>query len=346
MLKGKRFDPGVRAVRVESPRIPVGLLADDAGGSADPVSKHPVVKAKVHRGRKVQKASPKDRTQREPVPVESGSGGVRGEIDILCNTLTNRKARPLLESLHKGALLAGFDARMVDHQHVRPGSWLFVYGLGGLDRVRYLKRGKVAAFDLGYWDRKVSDRKYRVSINGFHCPQLILKGDTPPSHRWADSGLSVFESRNIDGPILLVGNGPKSAAVGASGWTEKMAWKLREKFPGRTIWYRPKPNRAHEQVNCDAIRTEEPVDLVLKEVGLVVCRHSNVAVDACRLGVPVACEDGAAACIYPTLDRWQEQPTFEQRKDFLRRLAWWQWSPVECETMMFWNWMKGQMSAH
>lgn len=248
-----------------------------------------------------------------------------------------------MASLYRGAVDAGFDAKIVDHHEVRKGSWLIVYGLGGVDRVQYLKRGKVISFDLGYWDRKVSDRKYRVSINGLHCPDLILKGDAPTDDRWLSSGLNVAPERSCEGPILLVGNGPKSAAVGARGWTEAMAWKLRERFPGRKIWYRPKPNRAHENVNCDAIRTEEPVDVVLGEVGLVVCRHSNVAVDACRLGVPVACEDGAAACIYPTLDRWQEQPTFEQRKDFLRRLAWWQWSPEECETAVFWGWLKGQM---
>lgn len=251
-----------------------------------------------------------------------------------------------MQALHSGAIAAGFDARMVSHGQVRPDSWLMVYGLGGLDRVQYMQRGRVVAFDLAYWDRKGAARKYRVSINGLHCPELILRGESPSDNRWKDSGLSVSVDRPGDGPILLIGNGPKSAAIGAGGWSQAMAKRLRSLFPDREIWYRPKPGRAGELVNCDRVRTEEPIDLVLEEVGLVVCRHSNVAVDACRMGVPVVCEDGAAACIYPTIDRWQDQPTFAQRQEFLKHLAWWQWSPAECETAVFWDWLKGKMSAY
>lgn len=270
-------------------------------------------------------------------------GSLRGQaLDVLCNSHTNRKAWPLLEALQRGAVAAGFDARLVDHHEVRPKSWLLVYGLGGMDRVQYINRGRLVAFDLAYWDRKGPGRKYRVSINGLHCPERILRGSVSVS-RWKLSGLDVAPDRPSDGPILLVGNGPKSAAVGASGWSEAMSRRLRAMFPGRPIWYRPKPGRTPEPAQCDAVRTEEPIDLVLAEVGLVVCRHSNVAVDACRMGVPVACEDGAAACIYPTIDRWQEQPSFAQRQEFLKHLAWWQWTPAECETSVFWDWLKGQM---
>jgi hypothetical protein len=76
----------------------------------------------------------------------------------------------------------------------------------------------------------------------------------------------------------------------------------------------------------------ETGDLVpmLKKAGLVVCRHSNVAVDACRVGAPVVTQDGAAASIYPRrLSKYQEQPSQEVRQEFLERLAWWQWSVDE-----------------
>lgn len=250
-----------------------------------------------------------------------------------------------MQALHRGARAAGFDAQLVDHHHVRPKSWLFVYGLGGHDRLGYIQRGRLVAFDLAYWDRKGDGRKYRVSINGLHCPNRIMRGELPPADRWAASGLEIAPGRSDTGPILIVGNGPKSAAIGASGWAAAMSRRLRAMFPGRAIWYRPKPNRTPEPVDCDRVRTEEPIDIVLRDVGLVVCRHSNVAVDACLLGVPVACEDGAAACIYPTVERWADQPTQAQREEFLRRLAWWQWTPAECESDRFWDWMKGQMRA-
>lgn len=276
-----------------------------------------------------------------------GAGGVRGSgppIDILCNAQTNRKARPLLEALQRGGVEAGFDARIVDHHEVRPKSWLMLYGPGGMDRIQYLRRGRVVAFDLAYWDRKGPERKYRVSINGLHCPERIMRWVVSP-FRWKVSGHSVGNDRPADGPILLVGNGPKSAAIGAKGWELATLQKLRDMFPGRPIWFRPKPGRSAESVPCDEVRVDDPIDDLLLKVGLVVCRHSNVTVDACRLGVQAVCEDGAAACIYPPLERWQEQPTKAQREDFLQHLAWWQWSPAECATSVFWDWLKREMRA-
>lgn len=276
-----------------------------------------------------------------------GAGGLRGEgpaIDILCNAQTNRKAWPLMEALHRGAVVSGFDARLVDHGQVRPESWLFVYGLGGLDRVQYAKRKRLVAFDLAYWDRKGPQRKYRVAIGGFHSPGRIWKGDSPGPSRWSQSGMAIADrGGSQDGPILLVGNSPKSTAVGASGWASAKSRELRKAFHTRKIWYRPKPGRPQEYgVLCDAVSTQEPIDLVLAKVSMVVCRHSNVAVDACRLGVPVVCEDGAAAAIYPR--HWAgDQPDLAKRTEFLHRLAWWQWTPAECETELFWDWIKGQM---
>lgn len=274
-----------------------------------------------------------------------GANRVRGEaLDILCNSQTNRKARPLLEALQRGAEAAGFDARLVDHAQVRPKAWLFVYGLGGLDRVHYASRGRVVAFDLAYWDRKGTSRKYRVSIGGFHSPDRIFNGNYPGPMRWQAAAMPIVpKGGDPNGPILLVGNGPKSTAVGAAGWTAEKSRELRKVFPDRKVWHRPKPDRMVEPgVLCDAVVTEEPIEEVLKRVSLVVCRHSNVAVDACRLGVPVVCEDGAAASIYPKhFDG--EQPGLRRRTEFLHRLAWWQWSPSECETELFWNWIKGQM---
>lgn len=278
-----------------------------------------------------------------------GVGGLRGEgpaIDILYNSQTNRKAWPLMEALQRGGVAAGFDARLVDHAHIRPHSWLFVYGLGGLDRVQYAKRERLVAFDLAYWDRKGSERKYRVAIGGFHSPERIWLGPSPGASRWEQAGMTIAErGGNPGGPLLLVGNSPKSTAVGAAGWTAAKSRELREAFPGSKIWYRPKPGRPHEHgVLCDSVSTEEPIDGVLAKVSMVVCRHSNVAVDACRLGAPVVCDDGAAAAIYPR--HWSgEQPDLARRTEFLHRLAWWQWSPAECETAVFWGWLRGQMSA-
>jgi hypothetical protein len=276
-----------------------------------------------------------------------GTAGVRGKgpaVDILCNEQTNRKAWPLMEALQRGGVANGFDARLVDHQHIRAGSWLFLYGLGGPDRVQYASREKLVAFDLAYWERKGVTRKYRVSVGGFHSPDLVMLGPSPGPKRWAQSGLAIAATGGeLEGPVLLVGNGPKSTAIGANGWARDKSREL--KRAGLRVWYRPKPGKPLEDdVYSHAVVRDDPIDDVLAKVSLVVCRHSNVAVDACRLGVPVVCEDGAAASIYPR-DLNGAQPDLATRTEFLHRLAWWQWSPAECETPLFWNWIKGQMGA-
>lgn len=273
-------------------------------------------------------------------------GGV--PVDVLCNAQTNSKAIPLLHALVRGAEVAGVDAVLCDHHQFRPGAWRVVYGLGGHDRIGYADYPKLIAFDLAYWDRKLAQRKYRVSVNGMHCPQLIMRGKDPGPERWALSGLDIVQSGDPSGPILLIGNGPKSNAVGAGGWAERKSKELRSHFPDTPIWYRPKPNRASEPgVVSDWVVTDGSIDDVLAKVSLVVCRHSNVAVDACRSGVPVVCDDGAAAAIYPArLEDWQNQPTEDVRESFLYRLAWWQWSPDECESGQFWRWIMKVMCAN
>jgi hypothetical protein len=56
---------------------------------------------------------------------------------------------------------------------------------------------------------------------------------------------------------------------------------------------------------------------------MLVCRHSNCAVDAVVAGVPIECEDGAA--------KWLDGKPYKRRtrKDFLNRLAYWQWKASE-----------------
>ena len=73
----------------------------------------------------------------------------------------------------------------------------------------------------------------------------------------------------------------------------------------------------------------------MKGASLVVCSHSNVAVDACIAGIPVDCTDGAALALYKD----NQNPTVERRLEFLRSLAWWQWSTREAPQA--WEFIKG-----
>lgn len=234
-------------------------------------------------------------------------------------------------------------------ENYQPCDVLFLYGWGGAQQQRAIRahRGPYVAFDLGYWQREgYYERKWRVSINGFHCPDLIFKGPRPHPSRWEKHRFKVKpQGGNPDGPILLVGNSPKAVKVGAGGWSIRMAQRLRDRFPEREIWYKPKPMRPPERrVPYDRMVTDD-IEKILPRCSLVVCRHSNVAVDACRMGVPVACEDGAASSIYPMLDDYENQPSMELRLEFLERLAWWQWSINEVRNGDFWPWIERQLHS-
>ena len=266
--------------------------------------------------------------------------------------LITRATRPqgadFIRKLHQSGVKAGKSGGVSDsYKHCE---FLFMYGMGGADRydvaLDHIKKGQtLVTFDIGYWQRKRRNRKFRASIDGLHCPKYIMRGPYPGPERWIASGMRISKDRECNGPILLVGNGPKSERVGAEGWTVKKALEIRARFPDRKILYKPKPQRAIQTgVSYDDI-TLEDIDRVLPRVSLVVCRHSNVAVDACRMGVPVVCEDGAGAAIYPSaLDDYKSQPTMATREEFLHRLAWWQWTADELSGGEFWPWLDGVLS--
>lgn len=258
----------------------------------------------------------------------------------------------LLRCLLEGAQRVGVDAQLVRQYRYQPGAVLITYGMGGPDRLPHAKEqlargGRVIAFDAGYWHRKLSDmqRCYRVSLDGLHPPRFIMRGKNPGPARWLESGLKITKGGDLAGPILLAGNAPKSIAIGAGGWTAAKAAQIRKHYPGVSIAYRPKPKKPPETgIDYDLISMGNTAAEVAK-ASLVVCRHSNIAVDACMAGVPVVCDDGAAAAIYPhELARAGEQPSAETRLEFLHRLAWWQWSPAECRAGDVWPWLLGVLS--
>lgn len=253
-----------------------------------------------------------------------------------------RKPRSLIQALCASGKRYGLDISIA--RQYEPCDILIIYGWGGAAQQKAIKRhpGRYVAFDLGYWDREgLNNRKWRVSIDGFHCPEMIERTVQRGEYR----GVAAAPDSCRRGPILLVGQGPKSRAVVERDWTAAMCDRLKARFPGQRVRLRPKPRRPVEyDVDHDGLAVGDIEREVIKS-SLVVCRHSNVAVDACRLGVPVVCEDGAASSIYPTLDNWQDQPTRDQRQVFLDRLGYWQWSITDIQKGRFWPWMVSQLET-
>jgi hypothetical protein len=247
---------------------------------------------------------------------------------ILITPATAHKARRFLLSLAEARPTVEVSSTY------RDCDVLMLYGLGGPDRLpiatAHLAKGKpFIAWDLGYWDRGRTARKFRLSFNSNH-PDTVMAGDSTGPDRFDLTMQHMGNVADPDGPIMIVGNGAKSNAVWSRDWAAKKSVELAERFPERKIIYRPKPGQPMEPgVKYHAV-SAGPIDEELRGISLVVCRHSNVAVDACRMGVPVVCDAGAASAIYPKLlDDMHEQPDTGLRLNFLHRLAHWQWGDDE-----------------
>lgn len=256
------------------------------------------------------------------------------------------RGRGIIQAMTAGAKKLGINVKSGYSQADRKRV-LMTYGAGAPERLPTIKQhvesgGTAIMWDAGYWDRKLhdADRKYRVSINHLHPQEFMRQMDNKTSARMRDSGLRVVtKEHDNDGPILLVGNAPKARRAGAEGWSENMLNQLRQRLPDKKIIYRPKPKRIPEHINADGISTG-PIEGELQKYSLIVCRHSNVGIDACMIGVPVVSEDGAASVIYPNrLDDYENQPTLAQRKQFMANLAYWQWSRKEMANGHAWKFL-------
>jgi len=147
----------------------------------------------------------------------------------------------------------------------------------------------------------------------------------PDPSRWLKLNLSLSENYDPDGHVIVVGMGRKSRAyLHLLDWERSKLQEASERFPGRRIIYRPKLNKRQVEdalVPWPDSSVGGSIQDLLKGASLVICRHSNVAVDACIAGVPVECEAGAAHWLYSR----GTTPTVKERLDFLYRLCHWQY---------------------
>jgi len=247
-------------------------------------------------------------------------------VEILRGRKTSSSAEPMLAGIAKAAQAAGDE--VIETRKFHGGcDCLVLFGVGAAvhDQARraQLKRGgRVVSWDLGYFGRAKATGFLRLSIDKDH-PQHLLDRTSPDPTRWERFGIELRADGDPAGPILLIGLGPKSRRyLHHADWELHKLIELEKRFPGRQVLHRPKPGHEYPKLRCER-DTDTPIDELLKGCSLVVCHHSNVAVDAAVAGVPFEASDGAAVWL-------AERPyTPENRLDFLRRLAWWQWKATE-----------------
>jgi hypothetical protein len=171
--------------------------------------------------------------------------------------------------------------------------------------------GRCIGWDLGYWHHERGTM--RATIDDDH-PQRLIRPEPP--ERWDPQRIELRNDFRKDGHALIVGMGQKSLALHR---LREGQWEAQAVAKAVAMGLRPlvRPKKV--------IGPRETIEEALKGAALVLCRHSNVAVDACIAGVPVICEDGAAHALY----QHGPAPTAAQRLEFLRSLAWWNWQPAE-----------------
>lgn len=214
--------------------------------------------------------------------------------------------------------------------------WLLMWGPGEPVRAalmqKHVAQGKhVIAFDLAYWQRET---KFRVSIDAAHPQAWVMRRDWP-AYRFKNDQVPVADLWRPNGPILVAGIGPKARVQygdAVTQWETEQVARCRARWPDRQILYRLKPPHGGPVPHGAELLSGGTIDQAFRRhLSLVITWHSNVAVDAIRMGVPVMCRDGAAAAVCPAaLGPDDPQPLSPELRDrFLQNLAWFQWAPRE-----------------
>jgi len=239
----------------------------------------------------------------------------------------------MLEALFAAARRAGTRCFRTE-RYEGVADWLVLFGVGHAERApartAHVQSGRHAIlWDLGYFGRKKLEGYCRTSIDADH-PQAWLDKTPNDASRWNAHSIALQEDYDPKGHIVLVGLGYKSRVyLGLTNWEQTKLAELRQRFPDRKIIYRPKPRRpspkhSWPKLDCSTDSTS-PIRTLLDGASLVVCRHSNVAIDATIAGIPFESEDGAAMWLL------QRPFTPENRLTFLHKLSWWQYRQEEAE---------------
>lgn len=254
--------------------------------------------------------------------------------ELLSFVPQSSRATALFGALERAAPAVG--VHVVRTPDFRGGSDVLVlWGPGAPNRVAPMRAqreagGHVVAFDLAYWQREF---KARVSIDAPH-PQAWVMRRAWPSTRLAADGIACMDRWNPSGPVVIAGLGDKARVqYGANVvdmWEQAMADACATRWPNRAVVYRRKRPGASVP-GWARLASDGPIDTALTGASLVVTWHSNVAIDAIRLGIPAICRDGAAAAVCASKLGTEEPRPLDAvtRATFLANLAWFQWAPAE-----------------
>lgn len=251
-------------------------------------------------------------------------------VELLRAQPESQRAMRNLSALASAALASGIKVRQTQ-AYAGHSDLLVLWGPGAPDRFDPMCRqvaagGHVVALDLSYWQR---DLKFRISFDAPHPQRWVMRRSWPRGRCLAD-GVRLVSAWDPRGPVIVAGIGEKAGVQYGVDlvrqWERDQIRIARDR--GYRVRYRPKKNGG--PVPDVPLARPGTIDQALQGASMVVTWHSNVAVDAIRLGIPVLCRDGAAAAICPS--DWPDEIVpldLDLRTQFLANLAWFQWAPAE-----------------
>ncbi len=195
----------------------------------------------------------------------------------------------------------------------------------------------VMACDLAYWSRGT---KVRISIDAAHPQAWVMRRNWPAS-RWESDSMPVVDGWNPTGSVMVAGIGEKALTQYGPGvvdaWERQIIRECEER--GWRVEYRAKKNGA---IPAGVARARSgAIDEALLGHSLVCTWHSNVAVDAIRMGIPVVCRDGAAAAVCPSAVPEHPVPLDPAiRMQFLHNLAWFQYDCHPKDARACWTFVR------
>jgi len=250
------------------------------------------------------------------------------DCEVLLCAHTAGRGVAILKAMIAAADRAGVRTFVSDHYTGR-SKWLMTYGLGHTGRriwtdAHIKAGGRLIGWDLGYWDRESA---MRLTIDRDH-PQHLIKNMN--GSRFDLDNVQLRNDYNPHGPIVLAGLGRKTREAlndVSMSWERNTLAAIQSAYPKARVLYRSKRQESFWPLKS----LIGDVEKALRGASLVVCRHSNIAIDACIAGIPVVCSDGIAAALYGNDLNKVVKPDLGTRLQFLRNVAWWQWRPTEAE---------------
>lgn len=266
---------------------------------------------------------------------------------------SGHRARVVSEAMSKGIKRVSGRAEVLseaNYSGTTSGTVAVFYGLqGNLARIfkDYVSAGKKAVYiDLGYWQRHQDGRYsgyHKLCVNSRHPTEYFQK-HAHDDRRWKALGLQEELPWRRGEQIVIAGMSEKAARAegfSAQQWERQAVAELR-KYTQRPIVYRPKPNwPGATPINGTAFGDKTlPLQVALKDCHALVTHHSNAALEALMLGVPVFSISGVATAMGRTDLSMIETPTYpETRRQWAQDIAYTQWTLAEMEKGLPWRHM-------